>query len=140
MHICPDHTPTVALDWGTLKWLVNPSDVEGADTTVGEVIVFPGRGHAVHRHPNAQEVIYVIEGEGVQTVGDGEPFAIKAGDAVFIPKDVDHSTFNTSWRSLRLIVTYSPGGEERNFLQLPDYQEFPAGQTPTWARDGLATS
>ncbi|WP_043838738.1 MULTISPECIES: cupin domain-containing protein [Amycolatopsis] len=135
MHVEPEKTPTMVLDWGTLKWLVNPSTIEGAETTVGEVIVYPGRGHAIHNHPNAQEVIYVIEGEGVQTVGDSDPFPIKTGDAVFVPRGADHSTFNTGWRALRLIVTYSPGGEERNFRSLPDYEEVPAGITPTWVRE-----
>jgi oxalate decarboxylase/phosphoglucose isomerase-like protein (cupin superfamily) len=135
MHIEPETIPTMVLDWGTIKWFVSPDRFAEAETSVGEVIVYPGRGHARHNHPNAQEVIYVIDGEGVQTVGDGPEFPIKAGDAVFVPRGAYHSTFNTTWRALRLIVTYSPGGEEQALVNLPDYHEAGAGVAPTWVRD-----
>jgi quercetin dioxygenase-like cupin family protein len=39
-------------------------------------------------HAGADEVIYVISGEGKQLVDDGEPFAMKEGDWVYIPKGV----------------------------------------------------
>ncbi|OLP69704.1 hypothetical protein BJM39_32470, partial [Salmonella enterica subsp. enterica serovar Javiana] len=110
----PSHdVPTVLLDWGTIKWAITPDTVDGATITFGEVIVNPGQGHAPHTHENADEVIYVIEGEGTQTVGDGDAFDIKAGDTIFIPKATLHSTYNTTWRQLRLVVMYTPGGEEK---------------------------
>src|SRR4029079_17546872 len=81
-----DEVPTRVLDWGTIKWLVSPDLDPGAGLTTGEVVVYPGQGHAPHLHPDDQEVIYVISGEGVQTVGEDAPaFPIKAGDAVYIP-------------------------------------------------------
>ena len=50
--------------------------------------MYPGKGHAPHVHPDEEEVIYVISGEGTQTVGDGTPaFPIKEGDAVYIPAE-----------------------------------------------------
>jgi oxalate decarboxylase/phosphoglucose isomerase-like protein (cupin superfamily) len=134
MLISPDDRATAVLDWGTIKWFVNPTDVEDAQTTLGEVIILPGRGHATHAHPGVQEVIYVIEGEGRQTVGESGPFAVRSGDAVFIPVGAEHSTFNTGWRALRLIVTYSPGGEERALRNLPDFDEVAPGLAPTWVR------
>jgi oxalate decarboxylase/phosphoglucose isomerase-like protein (cupin superfamily) len=134
MHIRPDTRSTVVLDWGTIKWFVNPTDIAGAESTFGEVIILPGRGHEPHAHPGAEEVLYVVEGEGVQTVGDSGPFPIVAGDAVYVPRGVTHSTHNTSWRSLRLVVTYTPGGEETALRGLPDFAEVPAGETPTWVR------
>src|SRR5665647_615525 len=84
----PEEVATRTFDWGTIKWLVTPHLDEGADLTTGEVIVYPGKGHAPHVHPHEQEVIYVVSGEGVQTVGeDGEPFPIREGDAVSIPAE-----------------------------------------------------
>jgi quercetin dioxygenase-like cupin family protein len=82
----PEEVPTRVFDWGTIKWLVTPHLDEGAGLTTGEVIIYPGQGHAPHVHPKEEEVIYVISGEGEQTVGDGEPpFPIREGDAVYIP-------------------------------------------------------
>jgi len=115
----PDEVATRVLDWGTIKWLVSPDLDAGAQLTTGEVIVYPGKGHAPHLHPNDQEVIYVIAGEGVQTVGEDTPaFPIKAGDAVYIPANTLHSTFNTTWQPLRLVVVYTPGGGHHFYAEL----------------------
>jgi oxalate decarboxylase/phosphoglucose isomerase-like protein (cupin superfamily) len=114
MYRRPDDVETRVLDWGTIKWLVTPDLDEGAGLTTGEVIVYPGRGHAPHRHPGEEEVLYVISGKGEQTVGEGtDSFAIGEGDIVYIPTNVLHSTYNTTWSPLRLIVVYTPGGAER---------------------------
>ena len=109
MLVNPADVTTMTFDWGSIKWFVTPSSVEGASSTLGEVIVNPGKGHARHNHPNAEEIIYVISGEATQMVDDGEPFPIREGDAVHVPKGAWHSTYNTTWRPLRLIVTYTPG-------------------------------
>ena len=34
---------------------------------------------------------------------------------------------SASWRTLRLIVTYTPGGEEQALTALPDFTRHPAG-------------
>ena len=56
---------------GRIKWLVSPSAVDGATSSFGEVVINPDKGHERHGHPDADEVLYVIEGTGRQTVGDG---------------------------------------------------------------------
>ncbi|MGI5325967.1 cupin domain-containing protein [Actinomadura nitritigenes] len=132
MHVTPGDVSTMAFDWGSIKWFVTPSTVEGAGSTLGEVIVNPGKGHARHNHPNAEEVIYVVSGEAEQMVDDGEPFTIREGDAVHIPKGAWHSTHNTTWRPLRLIVTYTPGGEEKALEGAPDFCLHEAGTVPEW--------
>ena len=131
MLVTPGDVTTMTFSWGSIKWFVTPHAIPGASSSLGEVIVGPGQGHARHNHPDADEVIYVISGEGQQMVGDGEPFAIKEGDAVYIPKGVWHSTDNTTWRPLRLIVTYTPGGEEKALEAAPDYRLHDAGTVPT---------
>ncbi|MGP4021870.1 cupin domain-containing protein [Actinomadura sp. 3N407] len=132
MLVNPGDVTTMTFDWGSIKWFVTPSSVPGASSTLGEVIVNPGKGHARHNHPNAEEVIYVISGEATQMVDDGRPFAIREGDAVHILKGVWHSTHNTTWRPLRLIVTYTPGGEEKALEGAPDFCLHEAGAVPEW--------
>ncbi len=61
-------------------------------------------------------------GEGKQMVDDGEPFPVRAGDVIFIPTAIYHSTINTGWDPLRLLAIYNPGGPEeglREFARLP---------------------
>ncbi len=130
----PDDVQTRVFDWGTIKWLVTPHLDEGAGLTTGEVIIYPGQGHAPHQHPGEEEVIYVISGKGSQTVGDGEAFDIAEGDAIYIPRDTLHSTYNTTWSPLRLVVVYTPGGAETGLDGLPDARILDAGIAPTWSQ------
>jgi oxalate decarboxylase/phosphoglucose isomerase-like protein (cupin superfamily) len=57
-----------------------------------------------------------------------------AGDTVYIPMGTLHSTLNTGWRTLRLLVTYTPGGEEQALTMLPDFTRHPAGEIVSWER------
>ncbi|MFC6879580.1 MULTISPECIES: cupin domain-containing protein [Actinomadura] len=135
MHRDPNALPTMVFDWGSITWLVAPGGVPGASSTLGEVIINPGRGHERHEHPESDEILYIIDGEGRQTVGDGAEFPVKAGEAVWIPRGTLHSTFNTGWRPLRIIATYTPGGAEDALRDLPGFAELPAGTVPTWKAD-----
>ncbi|WP_157252248.1 cupin domain-containing protein [Nonomuraea typhae] len=132
MLVSPDVVPTMTFDWGSIKWFVTPARIPGAGSTLGEVIVNPGKGHARHNHPGAEEIIYVISGEATQMVDDGEPFPIKEGDTVHIPAGAYHSTYNRTWRPLRLLVTYTPGGEEKALEGAPDYCLHEAGVIAEW--------
>ena len=132
-HIRPADAETFSFDWGTMKWFVSPVTIPGAANSQGEVIINPGQGHVRHQHEHADELIYVISGTGTQTVGD-EEFSIAEGDTVYIPMATMHSTMNTSWRTLRLIVTYTPGGEEQALTALPDFTRHPAGDIVGWTR------
>lgn len=126
--------PTDTFEWGQMKWLVAPSTTPGASITFGEVIVMPGKGHTRHNHPDAEEIIYVLSGEAEQILDDGDPFTVKAGDTLFIPTGVYHSTINTGWEPFRVIVVYNPGGPEQAFRGLEDFQEVAAGELPAWKR------
>lgn len=133
-HSTPAALPTEVFDWGSIKWGVRDALFPGAPITTGEVVINPGAGHDLHTHPESDEVPYVIEGEGVQTVGDSGEFTIGTGDSVFVPRDTLHSTFNTGWRQLRLLAVYAPGGAERALEGAPDYQHLEAGELPRWSR------
>ncbi|MFI9593206.1 cupin domain-containing protein [Nonomuraea sp. NPDC052265] len=133
MHRPPDALPTMVFDWGSIKWHVTPDAVPGASSTFGEVIINPNKGHERHLHPDSDEVLYVVEGEGRQTVGDDPEFPVRAGEAIYIPKGTLHSTFNTGWRPLRIIATYMPGGAELALRELPGFVELAPGTHPTWA-------
>jgi oxalate decarboxylase/phosphoglucose isomerase-like protein (cupin superfamily) len=127
----PNEFSTILFDWGRIKWRVSPDTERGASMTAGDVIVFPGKGHSRHNHPDSDELIAVISGTGEQMINDTPPFPISAGSMFYIPKGVYHSTLNTGWDSLVLIVVYTPGGAELALRDLPDFVEIPAGTTPT---------
>lgn len=124
--------PTDQYDWGIIKWLVSPGSSNDATLTLGEVVVLPGQGHDRHNHPDAEEVLYILSGTGEQMVDDGEPYEVRAGDVVYVPTGVHHSTRNTGWEPMRVIAIYNPGGSEAGLRTLPDYREVPPGEPPTF--------
>ena len=129
-----NRVPTQTFDWGSIKWLVTPDSTEGAGLTFGEVVLQPAKGHYRHNHPGSEEILYVLSGEGEQMLDDGEPFPVKAGDTIYVPTAVFHSTMNTGWETLRLLAIYNPGGAEKVLEGLPDFREVPAGEAPAWTR------
>jgi oxalate decarboxylase/phosphoglucose isomerase-like protein (cupin superfamily) len=126
--------PTDSFDWGALKWLITPTTTPGARLTFCEVLLLPGKGHSRHNHPDAEEILYVLSGEGEQMIDDGEPFPVGPGDTIYVPIAVYHSTLNTGWAPLRLLALYNPGGPERALADLPDFRTIPPGDLPAWTR------
>jgi oxalate decarboxylase/phosphoglucose isomerase-like protein (cupin superfamily) len=127
----PNSVPTQTFEWGAIKWFVTPDGTPGAGITFGEVMLLPGKGHDRHNHPTSEEILYILSGEGEQMVNDEAPFPVKAGDTIYIPTAVFHSTRNTSWEPMRLLALYNPGGPEKVLETLPDFQEVPVGQLPS---------
>ena len=132
--IDPNAIPTQTFDWGAIKWFVTPELTEGAGITFGEVVLQPGRGHDRHNHPESEEILYVLSGEGEQMLDDREPFEVKPGDTIYVPTGVFHSTKNTGWEPMRLLALYNPGGPEKVLEGLPDFQRVAAGSVPDWTR------
>jgi oxalate decarboxylase/phosphoglucose isomerase-like protein (cupin superfamily) len=130
----PNAIPTQTFDWGAIKWFVTPELTEGAGITFGEVVLQPGRGHDRHNHPESEEILYVLSGEGEQMLDDREPFEVKPGDTIYVATGVFHSTKNTGWEPMRLLALYNPGGPEKVLEGLPDFRQVAAGSVPDWTR------
>jgi oxalate decarboxylase/phosphoglucose isomerase-like protein (cupin superfamily) len=78
-----------------VRWLVTRQTVGADDTVFGVTYFPPGSRHEIHRHENAEEVEYLIAGEGVARVGQDD-VAMGVGDAVFVPRNDYHGFRNTS--------------------------------------------
>ena len=50
------------LPWGPHEWLCRPGLTEARDLQLVRVRMPPGTGHAFHRHPAMEEIIYVVSG------------------------------------------------------------------------------
>lgn len=82
--ISSEDVSTQLFDWGTLKWMSTP-DVNGSERlSAGVVNLEPGKGHDIHTHPESDEILYIIGGEGEQTVAD-ETRDVASGEMVYIP-------------------------------------------------------
>ena len=128
----PRDVSAFGFDWGKLSLTVGP-EVNGATKFSGGVVDLPsGKGHTRHNHPGAEEIIFVISGEGEQMVEDpdGNPITrmVGPGTTVFIPENRFHSTLNTGSGPMQLFVVYAPAGPELALRDLPDFRLIPPGK------------
>lgn len=128
--ISSEDVPTQLFDWGALKWMATPETCDSERLSAGVVNLEPGKGHERHAHPDSDEILFVISGEGEQTVGE-EKRTIGPGEMVYVPEGVEHSTVNTGWETLQLLAVYVPPGPEEVLASLPECEIVPAGEIPT---------
>lgn len=116
----PKHVETQVFDWGRIQWLSEPRVTGSRNITAGVVTLEPGKGHQRHNHPGVEEVLYVLEGEGMQMVEleTQERRTVRAGTMIHIPADVFHETINTGHGPMRLLAVYSPPGPEDLLRQM----------------------
>ena len=80
----------------------------------------PGKVHLLHRHPNAEQIMYVLEGSCL-ALSEGESVRLKEGDAVFISQGEWHGVRNDTDRSAVTLVIYAGAGT----LEEAGYEEYP---------------
>ena len=81
----------------------------------------PGKVHLLHRHPNAEQIMYVLEGSCL-AVSEGERVRLKEGDAVFIAQGEWHGVRNdSSDQPAVTLVIYAGAGT----LEEAGYEEHP---------------
>ena len=95
------------LSWGSLAWFCSPLVSQARDLVVLELTLASGNGHNFHKHPNQEEVIYVLDGEVEQWIGR-EKRLLRAGDSAFIGADVVHASFNISPGNAKLLAILGP--------------------------------
>ena len=113
------------LDWGHLGWISRPSTTNAKDITVIEVTLKPGHGHDFHKHPQQEEVIYVMVGQVEQWL-EQEKQLLKPGDSIFIGADIVHASFNTGSQPAKLMVVLGPCIGEAG------YEVVEVGDQPPW--------
>ena len=121
----PSDVETLVYDWGTIRLLSEPNLTGAERMTCGLVELAPGKGHDRHNHPGTEEIIYVIQGDGEQTVDDHGPVHVSPGSSIFVPNGAFHSTLNTGIETLRLLVIYAPTGAENDLRAIPGCQIVP---------------
>ena len=95
------------LPWGPHEWLCRPGLTDARELLLVRVRMPPGTGHAFHRHPAMEEIIYVISGTAEQWV-DRDVRSLGAGDIAHIPTGVVHGTYNAGQEALVFLAILSP--------------------------------
>lgn len=112
------------LDWGVMGWVSRPSTTNTKDLVVIEVTLEPGGGHNFHKHPEQEEVIYVLEGKVEQWLGDKKQ-VLSQGDSVFIPSDAVHASFNVFDQNAKLLAILGPSVGEEGYQLVEVYDQEP---------------
>ncbi len=95
------------LPWGPHDWLCRPDLVEAEKLQLVRVRMPPGKGHAFHRHPSMEEIIYVVSGKAEQWVGR-EKRILGPGEIAHIPTGHVHGTYNAGRKTLVFLAILSP--------------------------------
>ncbi len=95
------------LPWGPHDWLCRPGLTDANDLLLVRVHMPPGQAHKFHRHPEMEEIIYILSGTAEQWV-DREHQILTAGQMAHIPKDVVHGTYNAGAETLEFLAILSP--------------------------------
>ena len=96
-----------ASPWGPHEWLSRAGLTAAERLMLVRVTMPPGKGHAFHRHPAMEEIIYVVSGLAEQWV-DRTARRLGPGDIAHIPRDVVHATYNAGEGALVFLAILSP--------------------------------
>lgn len=101
--------------WGSLVWMANRS-LSGSSVAVARLILTAGQSTygqsgKKHRHPNADEVIYLFRGKLKVIVGE-ETALLQPGDAFTVPANVAHRIENVGSEDAEMTLSYSSGERE----------------------------
>lgn len=88
-------------------WHFNPEISGPADTILVKVVVPVGGGHPFHRHPEMNEILYILKGRAEQWVEE-ELQMMEVGDSVYIAPDVIHATYNAGDEPLEFLAVLAP--------------------------------
>jgi quercetin dioxygenase-like cupin family protein len=103
--------------------VINKNDVEARKIILLSSELPPGKVHLLHRHPNAEQIMYVLEGSCL-ALSEGEPARLNEGDAVFIAQGEWHGIRNdTDQPAITLVIcagagTLEEAGYEKHSRQL----------------------
>jgi quercetin dioxygenase-like cupin family protein len=116
------HTPEDGWVDMAVQWVITAASGNAERTVLGITTFPPGGRHDIHRHPHAEEVEYLVEGEGIARVGDVD-VRMTAGDVVVARPGEAHGFWNTSETDRAVLIWCYSGAaslEEAGYVYEPD--------------------
>ncbi len=99
---------------GTHTWKVHTEDTDGAFLMFEDELT-QGKMTPLHRHPDVDETVYVLEGKIVLNL-DGDEHQLDAGSMSLSPRGVPHA-FVVRSEKARLLFIQTPGSAQRFYLE-----------------------
>jgi quercetin dioxygenase-like cupin family protein len=101
-------------------WIVSGDNTKAERILMNTAEFPPGVNHGLHRHPHAEEVIYLLNGEGYH-LSEGDPILHRAGEAIHVPAGEWHGFYNHTDEPVRQVAVW--GGVSS--LEAAGYEEHP---------------
>ena len=108
-----EHTPFKGVNPNDLK--ISSKDTNG-NLSIFEYIGTEKTGPSLHVHFFQDEIFYIAEGEYIFQL-DKEKFTLKAGETIFLPRNVPHTWIQTS-NTGKLIYFLQPAGKMEEFFSI----------------------
>lgn len=99
--------PFITGDGSLIRELIHPSSHGNLNQSLAEAIVFPGCETILHRHPLAEELYHITQGQGLMTLGQAQ-FEVSAGDSVCIRPGRAHKIRNIGEGELKILCCCAP--------------------------------
>lgn len=108
-----------------LRWIVNEELLGAKHCSSCVIRVEAGQTvRPAHSHPNGEEVIYIIRGNG-RVLVNGEVSPVREGMAILFPQGQVHMLQNNGTEEMKVICFFSPATDLDNYKMFEDV-EFPA--------------
>jgi quercetin dioxygenase-like cupin family protein len=117
-------TAPVQLPFGVIRKMCDPANMGAKHLVIIDARFPENQGHSFHRHPEQEEVIYVIEGRIEQWVGS-EKCILGPGDVAFIKPDQVHASFNVGTGEARIVAIFGPSVGESGATTVDVYDQAP---------------
>ncbi len=107
-----------------LRWVITKENVNAQHCTMCVIEVAPGQTvRPAHSHPNGEEVIYIVEGNG-RVMIDGVVEPVNCGSAVLFPQGAVHMLQNSGDVLMKVACFFAPPADLSNY-KFFDEIEFP---------------
>jgi quercetin dioxygenase-like cupin family protein len=104
--------PQEAYPGGEIHWLTSRKTNGARELTFGHTVIEVGQRNPLHRHPNCEEVLYVLSGE-IEHYIEGTPKErMGPGDTILVPRNLIHQAVNVGASSAQLLVAFSSAERE----------------------------
>ena len=104
--------PTDTYGAARLEWLTSRAANGAREISVARTTIGVGERNPRHRHPNCEEVLYVLSGEIEHFVAGTPRVRMTAGEAILVPRDAVHQAFNVGAAPVQVLAIFSHAERE----------------------------
>jgi mannose-6-phosphate isomerase-like protein (cupin superfamily) len=99
--------PFVTKDGSEIRSILDRSNSRATHQSLAEATLPPGAATEAHRHPQSEEIYYILRGAGRITLG-AEQQEVGPGDGILIPPGTRHTMRNIGAESLVFLCCCAP--------------------------------